>query len=70
MAKNTKQLKRNIFIYRDITHALENSEEQQNAWMDENHPDKIVIGGEASDDVIINEEGDSLMCMEYVEYTE
>ena len=68
MSKKTIQKGKNIFIFRDKNLSAEKSDELQENWLNEFHPDKIIIGGEITDDIIINEEGDSLMCMEYIEY--
>lgn len=54
-----------VFIIRDKEQNEENYEEIQSNWLDENHPDKTVIAGEGTGVFLVNEEDDTIMCMEY-----
>ena len=58
--------KKTVFIIRDENSTSDNIEELQSTWLEENYPDKTVIGGEDNGVYIVNEEDDSLMCMEYI----
>lgn len=60
--------KKTIFIIRDAEQSSENYEEIQSSWLDENHPDKTVVAGEGAGEFLVDEEDNSLISMEYVEY--
>ena len=57
--------KQKVFIFRDIEVTQENQEELQGDWLETMYPDRIIIGGENNEVVLIDEENESLMCMEY-----
>ena len=63
MAKKNK-----IFIIRDENVTADNIEEMQSTWLEENHPDKTIIGGEENNTFIVNEEDNAMMCMEFIKY--
>ena len=62
--------KHTVYIFRDEALNSEKSQELQDQWLADNHPDKVIIAGEENDTLLINEERNSLMCMEYIEYEE
>lgn len=62
--------KKTVFIIRDENVTSESIEELQSTWLEENHPDKTVIGGEENDTFIVNEEDNAMMCMEYIQYND
>lgn len=62
--------KQTVYIFRDEALTGEKSQELQDQWLSDNHPDKVIIAGEENDTLLINEENNSLMCMEYIEYEE
>jgi hypothetical protein len=62
--------KKNIFIFRDENISLEKQEELQDEWLSENHPDKTIIEGEDGSSILLNEEAEALICMEYVDFVE
>ena len=62
--------KQTVYIFRDEALNSEKSQELQDQWLADNHPDKGIIAGEENDTLLINEERNSLMCMEYIKYEE
>ena len=65
---SSKMAKRNaIYIIRDSQISADNFEEAQSAWLDEYHPDKTIIAGEKTGQIIVNEEDTSMIVMEYVD---
>ena len=62
--------KQTVYIFRDEALNSEKSQELQDQWLADNQPDKVIIAGEENDTLLINEENNSLMCMEYIEYEE
>lgn len=56
--------KKTIYIIRDQQVSSDNFEELQDTWLEENYPDRIIIGGETDGVLLIDEEGQNLMCME------
>lgn len=56
-----------VFIIRDENTSADNIEEIQDIWLEENYPDKTIIGGEENNTLIVNEEDNALMCMEYID---
>lgn len=56
-----------ITIFRNETNSSVKSEELLDEFLSTNHPDKTMIGGEDNNSILLNEEGDILLCMEYVE---
>lgn len=63
MSNNTNKL----FIYRTENSSANKTEELQDEWLSANHPDKTLIGGEDNTSIILNEESNTLICMEYTE---
>lgn len=57
------------YIYGDENTAAENAERQQLQLIDNHYPDRVIIAAEMSSSLdnvlIVNEEDDSFMCMEY-----
>ena len=57
-----------VFIYRDENRSLEKQEQILDNWMQANESDKILIFTEDNNGFLTNEEKDSVMVMEYVDY--
>lgn len=57
-----------IFIHRNEIDSLTKTEELQDEWLSSNHPDKTMVAGEDNTSIILNEESDSLICMEYKDF--
>lgn len=57
-----------VFIYRDENRSLEKQEQILDSWMQANESDKILIFTEDNNGFLTNEEKDSVMVMEYVDY--
>lgn len=62
--------KKVISIFRTEDISLSKEEELQDEWLSNNHPDKTLIGGEDGSCILLNEEADTLMCMEYIDFNE
>lgn len=56
--------KKSIYIVIDQRVSDENFEELQDTWLEDNYPDRIIIGGETDGVLLIDEEDVNLMCME------
>ena len=48
--------KQTVYIFRDEALNSEKSQELQDQWLADNHPDKVIIAGEENDTLLINEE--------------
>lgn len=59
-----------VFIYREETRSLEKQEQMLDSWMQANESDKILVFTEDNNGFLTNEEKDSVMVMEYVDYKE
>lgn len=59
-----------VFIYREETRSLEKQEQILDSWMQANESDKILVFTEDNNGFLTNEEKDSVMVMEYVDYKE
>jgi hypothetical protein len=57
-----------VFIYREENRSLEKQEQILDNWMQANESDKILIFTEDNNGFLTNEEKDSVMVMEYVDY--
>lgn len=57
-----------VFIYRDENRSLEKQEQILDSWMQANESDKILVFTEDNNGFLTNEEKDSVMVMEYVDY--
>lgn len=57
-----------VFIYREENRSLEKQEQILDSWMQANESDKILIFTEDNNGFLTNEEKDSVMVMEYVDY--
>lgn len=56
-----------ITIFRTEDNSLAKNEELIDEFLSNYHPDKTMIGGEDNTSILVNEEGDTLLCMEYIE---
>lgn len=56
------------FIFRTEEISNNDYEEQLSAWLEDNHPDKTIIGGEENGVFLVNEEDTAMLCLEYIEY--
>lgn len=59
-----------IYIFRDTELSAQDNENLQDQWLADNHPDKTIIGGEDNNSILVNEEEDTLICMEYIDFDE
>lgn len=57
-----------VFIYREENRSLEKQEQILDNWMQANESDKILVFTEDNNGFLTNEEKDSVMVMEYVNY--
>lgn len=57
-----------VFIYRDENRSLEKQEQILDNWMQANESDKILVFTEDNNGFLTNEEKDSVIVMEYVDY--
>jgi hypothetical protein len=57
-----------VFIYREENRSLEKQEQILDNWMQANESDKILIFTEDNNGFLTNEEKDSVIVMEYVDY--
>ena len=57
-----------VFIYREENRSLEKQEQILDNWMQANESDKILVFTEDNNGFLTNEEKDSVMVMEYVDY--
>jgi hypothetical protein len=57
-----------VFIYREENRSLEKQEQILDNWMQANESDKILVFTEDNNGFLTNEEKDSVIVMEYVDY--